>query len=76
MDLLKEKACMLRESGFLSQLEEHMNDVDGTVFSLYGDPAYPLRARLLASFKVAVFTNEEKMSSVQDGVEWGFAKII
>ena len=48
------------DSSLFCQLEGHMNDVDVTVFSLYDDPAYPLRTHLLAPFKRAVLTDEEK----------------
>jgi hypothetical protein len=70
---------MLRESGQLPQLVEFMNDEDGMVFSLFGDPAYPLRAHLLAPFRTGVLTEEEKlfnkkMSAVRVCVEWGFGK--
>ena len=50
-------AGMRRESRLLLQPEEHMNDVDGTVFALYGGPVYPPRAHP-APFKGAVLTKQ------------------
>lgn len=46
-------AGMLRESGLLNELELHMTDINETVFSLYGDLAYPLRPHLISPFKGA-----------------------
>jgi len=72
---------MLRRSGLLTQLEQHMTAADGTVFSLYGDPAYPLRPHLMAPFRGAVLTAEqqafnEAMSALRVCVEWGFGKVV
>ena len=36
-------AGTLRESSILRQLEQYMTLGDGSIFSLYGDPAYPMR---------------------------------
>ena len=72
---------MLRESGLLQQLDVAMTKPDGHVYSLYGDPAYPLRPHLLAPFRGAALTDEEeqfnkRMSSVRVTVEWLFGKIL
>lgn len=72
---------MLRESGLLNQLEQRMTLNDGTIFSLYGDPAYPVRAHLIAPFRNAVLTPQQRqfnqaMSGVRVAVEWAFSKIL
>ncbi|CAC5395948.1 unnamed protein product [Mytilus coruscus] len=72
---------MLRESGLMNQLEGTMNRVDGTPYSLYGDPAYPLRPHLIAPYRGAALTAEEQefnklMSAVRVSVEWTFGKVI
>ena len=74
-------AGMLRVSGILNQLEDKMTKPDGTVYSLYGDPAYPLRPHLIGPFKGAALSEDEKafnkrMSAVRISVEWIFGKII
>jgi hypothetical protein len=33
---------MLRESNVLAQMANHMTSPNGHIFSVYGDPAYPL----------------------------------
>ena len=58
-----------------------MTKPDGTVYSLYGDPAYPLRPHLIGPFKGAALSEDEKafnkrMSAVRISVEWIFGKII
>eukprot|EP00117_Sycon_ciliatum_P023441 scpid81608/ scgid19929/ len=51
------------------------------VYSLYGDPAYPLRAHLLGPHRAAHLTPEEELFNTQVNrvricVEWEFAKIL
>ncbi len=56
MEGRRHDAQMLRESGILPILENNMNNAQAQPFSLYGDPAYPLRAHLIAPFKGANLT--------------------
>ena len=54
---------------------------EGTVFSLDGEPAYPLRVHLITPFKGAFLNNQEKifnsrMSKLRSSVEWTFGKIL
>lgn len=72
---------MLRESGLLEQIEQFMNGPNEQLYSLYGDPAYPLSPYLLRPFRGAQLTDDESsfnkaMSSCRESVEWGFCKII
>ena len=76
-------SAMLRMSGLLPELEQHMTMVDGTIYNLYGDPAYPLRPHLIAPFRTgaaplghheAIFN--KRMSKLRSCVEWTFGKII
>lgn len=71
---------MLRESGLMAQLQTFMNQPDGTPYSLYGDPAYPLRPHLIAPYRGSSLSAEEQefnrlMSRVRVSVEWTFGKI-
>ena len=72
---------ILRESGLLRDLEQHSVSPNGEIFCIYGDPAYPLRPQLQASFKGAVLTEDQSqwnrgMSSVRISVEWLFGDFI
>jgi hypothetical protein len=74
-------AAMLRMSGLMPMLEENMTLRDGTIFSLYGDPAYPLRPHLIAPFRGAVLSQNQmifnkRMSKLRSSVEWSFGKIL
>lgn len=77
-------ANMLRQSGLLPQLEEHMDrpqEYGGGVYSIYGDPAYPIRAHLIAPYPTANITAEQRlfnthMSKVRQSVEWQIGKVI
>lgn len=78
-------ANMLRQSGLMPQLQDRMNRppaYGGGVYSLYGDPAYPTRAHLIAPFRRGEpLTPEEQlfntqMSAVRQSVEWQFGKIV
>ena len=76
-------SAMLRISELLPKLEQRMTmpDHDGTVFSLYGDLAYPLRVHLITSFKGAFFNNQDTifnsiMSKLRPSVEWTLGKIL
>lgn len=74
-------AGILRLSNLLQDLEDaEFVDDDGEPFSMYGDPAYPLRTQLIGPFKEVNITPEEaefnkSMSSARIAVEWGFQKI-
>ncbi|KAH8036770.1 hypothetical protein HPB51_005259 [Rhipicephalus microplus] len=55
--------------------------VQGHHYSLYGDPAYPLRPLLLKPYGGASLTLKQcafnnAMSSVRQAVKWGFGKIV
>ena len=72
---------MLRESELLTELEQRSLDPEGNILSIYGDPAYPLRAHLQAPFKGNNLTEirseyNKAMSSVRISVEWLFGDII
>ena len=58
-------SAMLRISEILPKLEQRMTMPDGTVFSLYGDLAYPLRVHLITSFKGAFLNNQEKILTAE-----------
>ena len=71
---------MLGESGLLPKLY-HITKPNGEPYVLYGDPAYGLSRNILAPFRGAILTAEEKifnraMSKVRVSVEWGFGKIL
>lgn len=72
-------AFMLGESG-LYPLLERFNKANGEPLCIYGDPAYPLRARICSPFRGARVSPEEEqfnrsMSSVRQAVEWNFGKV-
>ena len=62
-------AFLLRESGLLPQLEANMDrpNADGgpNIYSVYGDPAYPIRAHLLGPFRAAHLSPEEQEFNTQ-----------
>lgn len=71
-------AFMLHESNLMPRLERKFRAPH--IFSLYGDPAYPLRQHLLAPYRGAVLTPAQelfnkRMSKVQESVEWAFGKV-
>jgi hypothetical protein len=54
---------------------------NGTIFSLYGDPAYPQSQHLFGGFRNAAAGSAEAawntvMSSVRECVEWCFKEVI
>lgn len=74
-------SAMLRMSELLPKLEQYMTMPGGTVFSLYGDLAYPLRVHLITPFKGAILSDQERifngrMSKLRSSVEWTFGKIL
>ena len=71
---------MLGQSGLLPKLR-NITKPNGEPYVIYGDPAYGLSRNILAPFRGAVLTAEEKqfnsaMSKVRVSVEWGFGKIM
>lgn len=72
-------AFMLNVSG-LSPLLQQFVKPNGEPFVVYGDPAYGINQNILAPFRGANLTGDEKafnkaMSKVRISVEWGFGKI-
>ncbi|KAG0427280.1 hypothetical protein HPB47_025656 [Ixodes persulcatus] len=71
-------AGILRESGLYEKLEKL---VQGRSYTIYGDPAYPLRRLLMRPYAGATLTQQQVlfnsgMSTVRQAVEWGFGKIV
>ena len=72
-------AFILAVSGVCEKLQQ-LEDVNEDVYVVYGDPAYGLNRNILAPFRGAALTEDEKrfnkaMSKVRVSVEWGFGKI-
>ena len=72
---------MLRDLGFLADLELHAISPTGEPMCLYGDPAYPLRVHLQAPFRDARLTPEmeefnQSISRVRVSVEWIFGDVV
>ena len=74
---------MLTESGSLRHLQQFAFSHAGQPFSVYGDPAYPLRVNLQCPFRRGVLTDTDEvkaynasMSAVRFFVEWLFGDII
>lgn len=72
-------AFMLGVSGLSDKLRTKQRP-NGEPYIIYGDPAYGLTRNILAPFRGANLTNEEKefnarMSKLRVSVEWGFGKI-
>ena len=70
---------MLAVSGVCEKLQQ-LEDVNGDIYVVYGDPAYGLNRNILAPFRGAALTEDEKrfnkaMSKVRVSVELGFGKI-
>ena len=66
---------MLTDSGLMRDLQQQAHG--GQSMCLYGDPAYPLKVRLLSPFRFGVLSDEMKaynaaMSTVRSSVEWLF----
>lgn len=73
--------ALFAASGLGDQFEQgQWTDRDGHPYSLYGDPAYPLKDYLQSPIRNPTTVNEQlfnaRMSSVRECVEWGFGKII
>lgn len=73
--------ALLRISGIMDRMEAAgLQDMNGLTFSLYGDPAYPMRNYLLCPFKVANITEGQPnfnrlMSSIREAVQWEFGNV-
>jgi hypothetical protein len=70
---------MLAVSGVSEKLQR-LEGANRDVYVVYGDPAYGLNRNILAPFRGANLTQDEKkfnkgMSKVRVSVEWGFGKI-
>ena len=74
-------SALLRESCVLRQMSNHMTTADGRIFSVYGDPAYPLSdGHILAPYRGGVISRNQmifnkRISSVCIWV-WGFGKVL
>ncbi|XP_077560431.1 uncharacterized protein LOC144175200 [Haemaphysalis longicornis] len=71
-------AGMLRESGLYEKLQRL---VPGTTYTIYGDPAYPLRPLLMRPYAGSSLSPQQQnfnstMSTVRQAVEWGFGKTV
>ncbi|XP_049515136.1 uncharacterized protein LOC119433401 [Dermacentor silvarum] len=71
-------AGILGDSGLYSRLE-HL--VQGSSYTLYGDPLYPLRPLLMRPYAGSSQTETQQrfnsgMSTVRQAVEWGFGKTV
>ena len=71
---------MLADSRLLNDLQTFANSPLGNPYCIYGDPAYPLRAHLIAPFRNGVLTPpmmefNQSMSTVRESVEWLFNDI-
>ena len=72
-------AFMLFESNLIPMLQAKFRAPH--IFTLYGEPAYPLRQHLLAPYRGAVLNPAQKlfkkqMSKVRISVEWAFGKVV
>ena len=72
---------MLADSRLLNDLQAFANSPLGNPYSIYGDPAYPLRVHLQAPFRNRALTPQmmdfnHLMSSVRESVEWLFNDVI
>ena len=73
---------LLRESELLQQLQQFMMPTPATtIYSLYGDLAYPQSVYLLGGFRNVEFGSDEALynrllSSVRITVEWGFGELV
>lgn len=72
-------AFLLAESNLVAQLRRKFPAPH--VFTLYGDPAYPVQQYILAPYRGAVITPLQaqfntSMSKVRESVEWEFGKVV
>lgn len=74
-------AVMLRMSGLLNRLRQTSYSSAGQPLCIYGDPAYPLKIQLQASYRSANLTGGQEafnksMSDVRSAVECVFKDIL
>ena len=75
-------AGMLRESNVLAQMANHMTSPNGYIFSVYGDPAYPLGdGYIIPPYRGGAISRNQmifnkRMSAVRICVEWAFGKVL
>jgi hypothetical protein len=75
-------AGMLRESNVLAQMANHMTSPNGHIFSVYGDPAYPLGdGYIIPPYRGGAISRNQmifnkRMSAVRICVEWAFGKVL
>lgn len=72
-------AFLLCESNLLPQLRRKFTPPH--IFTVYGDPAYPIRQHILGPYRGAAVTAAQQqfnkeMSRVRESVEWGFGKVV
>ncbi|XP_067025122.1 uncharacterized protein [Acropora muricata] len=72
-------AFMLHESNLIPRLQAKSAALP--IFTLYGDPAYPLCQHSLGPYRGAQLTPDqqlfnERMSKVRESVEWSFGKVV
>jgi hypothetical protein len=72
---------MLMKSDLLTQLQQYAFSPGGRPLCVYGDPAYPHRVHLQASYRNAILTPQMQqynasMSAVRTSVEWLFGDAI
>ena len=70
---------MLHESDLIPRLQAKFAALP--IFTLYGDPAYPLCQHILGPYRGAQLTPDqqlfnERMSKVRESVEWSFGKVV
>lgn len=75
----KHDSSVLDESGLLRQLNASMRRNATSVYSVYGDPAYPSRPQILSPYRNPVNQGQrdhnKAMSGVRQSVEWCFGNI-
>ncbi|GAU94737.1 hypothetical protein RvY_06460 [Ramazzottius varieornatus] len=81
MEGCRHDAGILCESGLLTDLRAAFNRPDGSCYSLYGDPAYPMSRYSLSPFGGVRVTADQqawntRMAGVRQDVEWGFGNIV
>ena len=80
MEGRRHDAILLRESGLLDQIQP-LYTRDGRPFTIYGDPAYPIREHIISPNRRQNPNQQEQqfnisMSAVRECVEWGFDDIV
>ena len=68
---------ILRRAELLHKLKQYCNKADGSPLGIFGDPAYPVRTHIQASYKHNNLSDAEKdfnktMSSARVSVKWVF----